>query len=282
MKKEIIGILVCTLLIAATVLPVAGNVNIGKSKEREGTDIYTYLWQVDCNAKWEGQYLLDMVPVSQMIVIICENGEAGKVAGCGEIPNGVEFHIYIDWDKNGTYDWIDFVYIPLGPTCQWHWEKWRSRQKGVVASGRPPEPDLDCEGSLDWIDVQPGDTVYGDVMVKNIGDPESLLDWEIIDWPKDWGAWKFTPISGIDLTPEDGTVTVNVSVVAPTQKNKEFTGEIKIVNKENTSDNCTITINLKTPKNKSFNYNFPMLNWLFEHFPNVFPIIKYILGLQNY
>ena len=42
-----------------------------------------------------------------------------------------------------------------------------------------PVPDLDCEGSLDWIEVEPGDIVTGDFTVENIGEPDSLLNWEI-------------------------------------------------------------------------------------------------------
>ena len=33
------------------------------------------------------------------------------------------------------------------------------------------------------------------------------------------------------------------------------------------------------PKNKAFNFNFPLLEWLFERFPNAFPILRQLLGL---
>ncbi|UCD13726.1 MAG: PKD domain-containing protein, partial [Thermoplasmatales archaeon] len=140
-------------------------------------------------------------------------------------------------------------------------------------------PDLECEGTLSWSKVKPGETVSGSFTVKNIGDNGSLLDWKITKWSL-WGSnWAFTPRGGDDLKPSDGSVTVNVSVKAPNEKNKEFTGEVKIVNKENTSDNCTIPVYLKTPKNKSSNFNFNLLEWLFERFPNTFPILRYMLGL---
>lgn len=32
------------------------------------------------------------------------------------------------------------------------------------------------------------------------------------------------------------------------------------------------------PKNKAFIFNFPLLNWLFERFPNAFPILRYVMG----
>jgi hypothetical protein len=34
------------------------------------------------------------------------------------------------------------------------------------------------------------------------------------------------------------------------------------------------------PKNKPFVSSFPLLNWLFEQFPNMFPILRYIVGLS--
>ena len=33
------------------------------------------------------------------------------------------------------------------------------------------------------------------------------------------------------------------------------------------------------PKNKPFVFNFPFLSWLFERFPNAFPILRYVIGV---
>ena len=130
-----------------------------------------------------------------------------------------------------------------------------------------PEPDLSCAGSLSWTNVKPGETVEGSFTVENIGESDTLLDWEVVDWPSDWGIWTFTPLNGDNLTPEDGELTINVSVVAPDEKNSEFTGEVKVVNKENSSDFCIVDVSLSTPKNKLFNFNFRLISWLLERFP---------------
>ncbi len=140
-------------------------------------------------------------------------------------------------------------------------------------------PDLYCIGDLSWTDVKPGSTVTDTFKVQNIGDPGSLLDWEVTEWPQDWGTWTFTPSSGENLTPEDGSVTVEVEVVAPDEENSECTGEVKVVNLEDPSDNCTIDVSLSTPRNKAFIFNFPLLSWLFERFPYAFPILRHMLGL---
>jgi PKD repeat protein len=133
---------------------------------------------------------------------------------------------------------------------------------------------LDCEGSLQWSDVKPGDTVTGTFTVMNVGDPQSLLDWEI-EYHPCWGSWSFTPQSGSGLTPEDGELTVSVEVVAPSDKNKEFSGKIVLVNSNDGNDTCQIDIALATPQNHAF----PLLQRILQRFPNLFPILRYILGL---
>ena len=137
------------------------------------------------------------------------------------------------------------------------------------------DPDLDCDGALSWVNVSTGEELTGSFTVENVGG--GLLDWEIVDEPS-WGTWSFDPDSGDDLGPGD-PVTVDVTVIAPDDKNEEFSGVIKIENKENSEDYCTIDVSLTTPRNKASNFNFPFLNWLFERFPNAFPALRYILGL---
>jgi hypothetical protein len=88
-----------------------------------------------------------------------------------------------------------------------------------------PIPDLDCEGDLDWVDVEAGATVTGSFTVENIGEAGSELNWEIDDNP-DWGTWTFTPESGTGLLP-GAPVTINVEVVAPDEPEMEFTGQYR-------------------------------------------------------
>lgn len=132
------------------------------------------------------------------------------------------------------------------------------------------EPDLECEGELSWNQVEPGEEVTDSFTLRNVGKPDSDLDWEISEWPQDWGEWTITPSSGYNLKPEDEDVTVEVSVIAPEDIGTEFTGEIKVVNKENSSDFEIIPVYLKTPRNREFKIN------LFEILFNRFPILKQI------
>jgi hypothetical protein len=148
--------------------------------------------------------------------------------------------------------------------------------KGFTTGGwMPLYPDLDCEGSLSWTKIKPGATVIGNFTVGNIGEPTSELDWVITEWPA-WGNWTFIPLNGTGLTPEDGSVTVLVHVVAPSEKN-EFNGTVKVVNVHDPGDYEEITVYMKTPldllavKSQSFS--------LLNVFALRFPVLKNLMRM---
>ena len=134
---------------------------------------------------------------------------------------------------------------------------------------------LDCNGILSWTNAKPDSVVNGSFAVENVGNPGLEIDWCITEWPS-WGTWTFTPISGDNLSPEDGPVTVEVSVVAPDEQNKGFTGSIKIVNKDNINDFCIMPVSLVTPKNKQ------MISTSFIQFLEIvierFPMLERLLN----
>jgi hypothetical protein len=145
---------------------------------------------------------------------------------------------------------------------------------------QPPQPpgfpDLECSGSLSWSDIKPGAIVHGNFHVRNIGDNHSLLNWTINN-TLTWGSWTFTPPSDEGLTPEQGSVTVDVRLVVPNEKNAEFQGNITIVNKENSSDYCVISVTLTTPLSLNIE-NHGFLAWLLVRFPHAFPLLRYLMG----
>jgi hypothetical protein len=115
----------------------------------------------------------------------------------------------------------------------------------------PPEPeipDLYCNGTLNWADIEPGSVQEGSFQVQNIGGPTSLLNWAVESTPA-WGNWSVTPMSGENLTPADGVITVQVSVVAPNFQETTFQGFIHVANLEDPTDFYDIPITLKTPVN---------------------------------
>jgi len=144
----------------------------------------------------------------------------------------------------------------------------------------PDIPDLECEGAIDLGIVKPGSTVSGSFILRNIGDPNSLLNWKIEDWPS-WGygtSWTFNPEFGEDLLPEEGNITVQVSCVVPDKNNRDFSGRIKIENTEDQDDYEYVDIILSTIKNKSFSLNFYIFSRLFERFTG-FSILCNLLGI---
>jgi Arylsulfotransferase (ASST) len=128
---------------------------------------------------------------------------------------------------------------------------------------QPQIPDLDCLGGISWTNVRPGNTVYGNFQVQNIGDPGSLLNWRINISSLTWGTWTMTPASGENLTPETGQVTVQVSVVAPNEENTEFEGVIRVENQNNATDFAIIHVCLKTPTDTNTEQTINHL-WFFQ------------------
>jgi hypothetical protein len=115
-------------------------------------------------------------------------------------------------------------------------------------------PDLECEGSLLWEEVKPGEIMSGNFDIKNIGDLNSKLDWEIYEYPN-WGEWSFNPVEGYGIN-GDETINVKVTVVTPNDEDSYFSGLIKIKNKNNDNDRDVITVTITTSKIRNLNINF--------------------------
>lgn len=178
--------------------------------------------------------------------------------------------IDLHWNDDATYLHPQIGWQPL-KYPQGHKYQGTTLDLAFIITGMKRLPDLECEGRLNWSKVKPGSTVTGTFNIKNIGDPDSLLNWKLVTYPS-WGNWTFTPSNGTNLTPADGQITVTVSVVAPNEQKKTFTGEIKIINQDDNADNCIITISLATPKNKAISYTF--LNFLYQKHPLIEKILQ--------
>jgi len=96
-------------------------------------------------------------------------------------------------------------------------------------------------------------------------------DGDKISYQFDWGDgdlsfWLFTvqgTISSSHKWNKKGTYEVRVKAMDQYGAESEW------------SDPLEVTL----PKNKGFIFNFPLLNWLFERFPNVFPTLRHMLWL---
>jgi hypothetical protein len=128
--------------------------------------------------------------------------------------------------------------------------------------------DLSCHTVFGWPDQVPGGTITDEFTIRNIGDENSLLNWEVQSCPE-WGNWTFDPSSGVDLEPEDGPLSVTVNVDVPDEQNTDFSGEIILVNSNNLEDTATIPVSMSTEKAKGFHMfdHLPwFVQWVIEHF----------------
>lgn len=107
-----------------------------------------------------------------------------------------------------------------------------------------PIPDLVCEGSISIVGPESGQTYTGSFAVENIGEANSTLDWAVVDWP-DCGSWVFEPEKWYNQTPEDGQITIDVTIIWPEDFND--TGAIRVENCENPEDYCIIDIIISPP-----------------------------------
>jgi hypothetical protein len=147
----------------------------------------------------------------------------------------------------------------------------------ILTDGDPINTKLECFGSLSWDDVVPGDNVAGMFQIRNNGESGSVIHWEIESYPTWSTNWTFNPDHGL-LTTEMDWINVYVNVTAPLKKNKKETGTVKVVNIMDSDDFCEIDVKLKTPKNKPYQKYSEFQRFLESH-PNLFPIIRQVLGL---
>jgi C1A family cysteine protease len=147
--------------------------------------------------------------------------------------------------------------------------------KALTGEFTAPEPNLNCEGELSWSKVIPGKEVTDSFIVENIGESGSELDWVVTEWPN-WGDWEL-PISGYNLKPEDGKITVEVTVTAPEESEKKFTGELRVENKNDPSDYEMISITLTTSRSRATHFN--ILEKLLSYFPMIDQLFSKILNI---
>ena len=171
-----------------------------------------------------------------------------------------------DWGANKNLACID-LYADQTFSTSVYYDNFRL--EGEVSE----EPDLKCGDSLNWENVTAGSTQTGNFEVENVG--SGLLGWSIVKKPS-WGEWTFDPDGGDNLAP-GAPQTVQVTVIAPGEKNQQYSGQIKIQNKDNPDDYCTIDVRLSTPMSKQSVF-LHFFEKLMQRFPALELIFSHMLG----
>jgi len=223
----------------------------------DGDDFYIYLYLS------KGGHPIDRT--SEVPVLLVTTSFQDTVVESSASPGESYFY------KNNN--WKDLYYTPLGDL------DWLGTAnfciKGLTKEWNPTVADLDAYDDLDFSNVRPNSNIETDIFIENIGEDLSCLDWEITDFP-DWGTWKFSKDSGEDVKPAGGPQKISVKIKAPNEKNSNFSGEIKIVNKDDTSDYSIIEVDLKTSKQKS-KTNYDFRDFIYDFLTNGRLKIKHIL-----
>jgi hypothetical protein len=135
-----------------------------------------------------------------------------------------------------------------------------------IPTGDVPQPRVEGLGSITWKRVKPGAIITGSFQVQNNGSAGSMLNWKINTSAISWGSWSCTPAQGENLTPEAGPVTIDVTVAAPNETWKHFSGYVRIEDTKNPNDFDQIPISLTTSLAFTNEVAPPhTLIWLLQH-----------------
>jgi len=284
MKKKIIPFLVMTLMIVTTALPVlAESAQYGGSGQNE----YTTLGNRDVN--------LDVAITTDWVngwqdhgLLIREFALDGKVWAYSEISSEDLYGMYFTqrwWYDNGTglenkWEWSWTIGEHWTSSASWSW--WQigldyGKGVGIIET----LVDNVSLGYSNWYAIdntQPNTpTIDGETEGKKgveyeynftATDPDRFD----ISYFVDWG----------DNTTTDWTEYVasgtEVKLKHTWDKKGDYTIRCKVRDLAyNESDWGILEISM--PINKPFNFNFNLLGWLLERFPNAFPILRHMLGL---
>jgi len=284
MKKKIIPFLVMTLMITTTALPVLAE---SAQYEGSGQNEYTTLGNRDVN--------LDVAITTDWVIdwqnhglLIREFALDGEVWAYHEISGDDLYGLYFEqtwWYDNGTglenkWSWAWTITEHWTSSATWSW--WQ-----IGLDYGPGVGYVECLidnvsiGQTNWYAIdntQPNKpTIDGETAGKKgveyeynftATDPDGFD----ISYFVDWG----------DNTTSDWTEYVasgtEVKLKHTWDKKGDYTIRCKVRDLAyNESDWGILEISM--PKNKAINFNFNLLEWLFERFPNAFPILRYLLGL---
>ncbi len=245
--------------------PGAGNILIFNNGKNRPNIQYSSVDEIVPPVDNNGNYYLvpgnaygPQAPIWSYIDNPLINFYADFLSGCQRLPNGNTLicdgpagrFFEVTSEKETVWEYVNTYPAPLFNNV--------FKIQYIAQEDPSEESDLKCDGTLQWNNVKKNEKVNGSFTLQNIGNSSSILNWTVSSFPI-WGIWGFIPESGVGLTPEEGSVIVNVSVVAPDKRNKQFQGSLVVVNTNNPQDFEIIPIYLKTSFSKYSIFNLKNL-----------------------
>jgi len=193
-------------------------------------------------------------------------------------PEGDDVYYLFDWGDGTNSGWIGPYASGATVDASHMWTVSGDYEIRVKAHDGRRESNW-SEALIITIENDPPDAptitgeINGEVGVEyeytfNAIDPDGDDVKYFIDWGDDNTEWTDFHASGTDVKvkhtwSEEGTYNI-------TSKAKDTYG----------AEGPEGTLEVTMPKNKAFDFNFDLLSWLFERFPNAFPILRNLLGLS--
>ena len=210
------------------------------------------------------------------------------------VSNGDDFYLYVSLSDGGqAYDRTSEVPVLLGATMTGTIVEssarpgesyYRSSQgswldlydvddsANFCMKALVPKPsDLSVDGSIQFSDVQPGSEITCSVTIENDGESFSKLYWDVSEFP-DWGTWNIETSDGAEgILPENGPVTIDLTLIVPDEQEQTFSGQITFSNVYDDSDVAVVDVSVATPKTFSSSLVQQILDrilpdWLLDRF----------------
>ena len=185
-------------------------------------------------------------------VVIVKESNASYNSGRWGDYSGVS----CDPSDNLTF-WMMHEYTPGSNS----WNTWISSISGEFPNSPPETPTIEGPTSGN------AETAYN--YTFNSADPDEDDVYYYILWGDGYVEnWNGPHTSGVDFE------------ISYTYANQgTFTIEAKAKDTNGYESGWAI-LNVTMPRNREFKFNFNLLDWLLERFPNTFPFLRYIIGFQ--
>jgi hypothetical protein len=207
-------------------------------------------------------------PEDDEVWILIDWGDETEEDWRGPFNSGEEVIIPHIYEEEGTYE------IKAKSMDMWDDSAWSNPFEVVISSEVFPKICCDAVG-LNFGNATAGSTVTGQIEVCNCGDGGSFLSWYVdTETAPTWGTWTFTPENGADVA-EGDCVTIDVTCVL-TDTQGEYSGTIKVVNSDDSSDYCEIDSSVIVPRARSIS-NIDFFRF-YENHPVIYLLLKLFLG----